>query len=87
VAAVAVAAAGVDAVRRRRQAKQRTTYHVVPSNDRWEVRGEGAQRASSVHETKRQAVAAARELARGKEPSKLVVHRLDGTVQDSFVYG
>ncbi|HVS16100.1 MAG TPA: DUF2188 domain-containing protein [Thermoanaerobaculia bacterium] len=87
VAGVAVAAAGIAAVRKRRKSKQRAIYHVVPSNDRWEVRTEGAQRATSVHETKREAVAAARQLARGKEPSQLVVHRLDGTVQDSFVYG
>jgi hypothetical protein len=86
-AAVAVAAAGVAVARRRRQSKQRTVYHVMPGNDRWEVRGEGAQRATSVHETKREAVASARQLAHSRQPSQLVVHRLDGTVQDSFVYG
>ncbi|HVS64467.1 MAG TPA: DUF2188 domain-containing protein [Thermoanaerobaculia bacterium] len=87
-AGVAVAAAGVAVARRRRsRSKEETVFHVVPKDDRWEVRGEGAQRATSVHETKREAVAAARQLARDKEPSRLVVHRIDGSVQDSFAYG
>jgi hypothetical protein len=87
-AGVAVVAAGVAVARRRRSRAQETTViHVLPKDDRWEVRGEGAQRATSVHETKREAVAAARQRAREREPSRLVVHRVDGSVQDSFAYG
>ena len=87
-AGVAVAAAGVAVAKRRRsKTREQIVFHVLPQDDRWEVRGEGAQRATSVHETKREAVAAARQLARAREPSRLVVHRRDGTVQDSIAYG
>lgn len=63
-----------------------TSYHVVPHNDGWAVEKEGAQRATSVHETKKDAVAAGRELANGHKPSALVVHKQDRSVQETFTY-
>ena len=64
-----------------------TVYRVVPHDEGWAVEKEGASRASSVHGTKSEAVGAARDLAKGSEPSRLVVHRQDGTIQDHFSYG
>jgi len=63
-----------------------TVYHVVPQEDGWAVKKEGAERASSVHATKADAVESGRELAKGHEPSHLVIHRKDGTVQDTVNY-
>jgi len=64
-----------------------TVYHVVPHDEGWAVEKEGASRASSVHGNKKDAVGAGRDLAKGSEPSRLVVHRQDGTIQDNFSYG
>lgn len=68
-------------------ASEDTVYHVVPHDEGWAVEKEGASRASSVHGNKKEAVAAGRDLAKGSEPSRLVVHRQDGTIQDNFSYG
>src|SRR5829696_10533895 len=64
------------------------TYLVKPHADRgWKVEAEGARRASSVHRTKAEAVAAAKELARSKRPSQLLVYKADGfEVQEEKTY-
>lgn len=63
-----------------------TIYHVLRSGEQWAVELEGASRASSLHPTKREAVSTARTLASERRPSQLVIHRLDGSVQDSHTY-
>lgn len=54
--------------------------HVVPSSGQWSVRKEGATRATGVYSTKKDAVVAAREVAKRAGASDLVVHNKDGTV-------
>jgi poly(hydroxyalkanoate) granule-associated protein len=65
----------------------RAVYHVVPHEGGWAVKREGDAQAMSVHDTKAPALERARELARASEPSQLVIHRKDGTIQDSATYG
>jgi uncharacterized protein YjbJ (UPF0337 family) len=65
------------------------TYLVRPHAEKkgWKVEAEGARRASSVHRTKPEAVAAAKELARGRAPSQVLVYKKDGlTVQEEKTY-
>jgi len=62
------------------------TLHLVPKDKEWTVRLEGSDEDISLHPTKQSAVKAARGIARGHAPSHLVVHRSDGTVQESFSY-
>ncbi|WP_143808518.1 DUF2188 domain-containing protein, partial [Pantoea rodasii] len=38
--------------------------HVVPHNGEWAVKGEGNVKATSVHDTQKQAIDAARAIAR-----------------------
>lgn len=47
--------------------------HVVPSGDRWAVRGEGNSRKTRITQTQREAIEIARTIAR-KEQSELVIH-------------
>src|SRR5215212_3166307 len=55
------------------------TYLVKPHPDGgWKVQAEEATRATSVHRTKAEAVAAGKELARSKRPSQLLVYKADG---------
>lgn len=60
--------------------------HVVPHQDGWAVKGEGNQRATSVHDTQQQASVAARQIARNQQ-SELVIHRPDGRIRDKNSYG
>ena len=85
----AATAAGVVAVKKFRGnsgGAKLKVYHVLPGDEGWSVKAEDAERASSTHSTKKEALDAARELVKGREPSQLVIHRLDGTVQDAHTY-
>lgn len=59
--------------------------HVVPHKDGWAVKPEGGERASSVHETQREAIQQAREIAQNQH-SELFVHGRGGQIRsrDSF---
>ena len=65
------------------------TYLIKPHPDGgWKVQAEEAARATSVHRTKAEAVAAGKELARSKTPSHLLVYKADGfEVQEEKTYG
>jgi hypothetical protein len=64
-----------------------TVYHVTPDGEEWAVQAENSERASSKHKSKREAVTAGRKLAGNQKPSRLVVHRADGTIQRQHAYG
>jgi Uncharacterized protein conserved in bacteria (DUF2188) len=74
------------ALRRKGELK---TYAVLPRiNGGWTVQAEGAGPASSVHRTKPEAVAAAKEKARGQRPSQVLVYKKDGLeLQEEKTYG
>ncbi|EIM1709178.1 DUF2188 domain-containing protein [Aeromonas caviae] len=60
--------------------------HVVPHENGWAVKGEGNQKATSVHNTQQQAIDAARDIARNQQ-SELVIHRPDGRIRDKDSHG
>jgi uncharacterized protein YdaT len=60
--------------------------HVVPHSDGWAVKGAGNQRATSIHNTQKQAIDAARDIAKNQH-SELVIHRTDGRIRDKDSYG
>ena len=64
----------------------RKNQHVVPHQDGWAVKGEGNQRATSVHDTQQEAVNAAREIARHQQ-AEVVIHRPDGRIRDKDSHG
>jgi len=67
---------------------RRKTYHVIPrTNGGWNVKLENASRASSSHETKADAVARARELAKRQALGQVIIHKQDGTIQTEHTYG
>lgn len=66
---------------------ERKVYHVsTHEQEGWKVEAEGAARATSVHATKQEAVSAARTLAQNQAPSRVVVHKQDGTFQTDYTY-
>lgn len=60
--------------------------HVVPRSHGWAVRRERADRDSSHHERKSDAMDAARDTAR-RERVEVVDHGRDGRIRDSDSYG
>lgn len=60
-------------------------FHLRSSEGGWELRAEGAGEAESTHGTKKQALAAARELLASRgEGCRVVVHKMDGEVQTTL---
>ena len=74
------------ALEARQGATDVTVYHVSPHEKGWAVKREGAERATSVHGTKKDAVSAARAEAKNHLPSRLIVHKQDRSVQETFSY-
>ena len=63
-----------------------TVFRVAPHADGWSLERDGAQRALSVHATKKAALVAARAHARGHAPSTLEILRADGSLADTTAY-
>jgi hypothetical protein len=64
----------------------RHNQHVVPHDDGWAVRGAGSRRASSVHETQREAIQVGRQIARNQR-TELFVHGRDGRIRERDSHG
>jgi hypothetical protein len=60
-------------------------YHAVPDGDRWACLGEGNKRASSKHDTQKEAWAAAIEMAK-KSGASAIKHGMDGTIKEQRSY-
>lgn len=61
-------------------------HHVQPHGDDWEVKKNGADRASVVTPTKKEAEKAGREISKN-QGTELVIHKKDGTIQKSDSHG
>jgi uncharacterized protein YdaT len=67
---------------------KRKVVHVVPNSDgNWAVKSEHADRASSIHDLKDEAIARAKELAKGAPLGQVKIHKKDGTIQTEYTYG
>lgn len=62
-------------------------YHVVKDDSNWKIKGENSTRATSVHETKAEAVSAARDLAKSQGNSQVIIHKENGRIQEERTYG
>jgi uncharacterized protein YdaT len=60
--------------------------HVVPHPDGWAVKPAGGERASSIHDTQRQAIDRAREIAR-TQGVELFIHGKDGRIRERDSHG
>lgn len=86
VAAATAAAAAVVAFRTAGGDK-RKVYHLMPHEKGWQVRIVGKNRPEKTFDSKRPARDYARGLADSNQPSQLVIHRTDGTIQTVHTYG
>jgi len=60
--------------------------HVVPHENGWARKKEGATRAGSVHGTQKEAIQHARSQAQ-RDRVEVVIHGKDGRIRDSDSYG
>ena len=60
--------------------------HVVPHGNNWAVKGERNEKYTKVVPTQKEAIEAAREIAKNQK-SELVIHKKDGTIRDKDSYG
>jgi len=66
---------------------KKPTVHITPRDDRrWNVIRDGADRASSVHDTQAAADHTGRATAR-REQAEIVIHGRDGKIRDRDSYG
>jgi len=61
-------------------------YHVVPHSGKWAVKGAGNERVTTIHDTQKQAINAAREIAKN-HGSDLVIQRPNGQIRNKESYG
>lgn len=55
--------------------------HVVPHDEQWAVKGSGAQRATVVVDTQKEAIDRAREIA-SNQGTELFIHGRDGRIRE-----
>ena len=60
--------------------------HVVPHTEGWAVKGAGNRRATSVHETQREAIQSARSTAIN-QGSEMLIHGRNGQIRERNTYG
>jgi hypothetical protein len=60
--------------------------HVTPHGDKWAVMREGNKRASSLHDTQKQAEKKGRETAR-KDKTEFFLHNRQGNIRQRDSYG
>jgi uncharacterized protein YdaT len=59
---------------------------VVPHPDGWAVKSEGAERATKVVDTQREAIDIARQIAQNQQ-SEMLIHRPNGQIREKNSYG
>lgn len=82
----ATAAAGFIAVRAA-SGKDRKVFHLLPHEGGWQVKKANADKPEATRDTKKDALSVGRDVAKKHEPSQLVIHRADGTIQSASSYG
>jgi hypothetical protein len=66
---------------------KRTVLYVSPgSRNGWDVKRQDAERASKHFDNKTDAVAFAKQLAKGSGPSQLKIQKQDGKFQTEYTY-
>jgi hypothetical protein len=64
----------------------RKIYHVNKTDDGWEGKLEGGQRASVTGSTKTEVVSKTIELAKNQEKSSVIIHTKDGKIEEERTF-
>lgn len=66
---------------------KRKRWHILPHEDGWQVKREGAQRATDVTEKQQAAIDVAVRIAKNNKPSQVIIHDRNGRIRDERTYG
>jgi hypothetical protein len=66
---------------------KRVVYHVTPVGEDWRVKRVGAERAANVFESKKDAIARGKELAKHAGLGQVRVHGKNGDIETEHTYG
>jgi hypothetical protein len=66
--------------------KQRTTYHVTKTEEGWQGKKEGGERASVKADTKEEVMKRTIEIAKKQGDSSVVIHKKDSKIQEERTY-
>lgn len=66
---------------------KRVKYFVSKTDEGWNVKKAGANRASGNFDTKAEAIERGRSLAKAQELGQLVIKKGDGKIQTEYTYG
>jgi hypothetical protein len=65
----------------------RTTFHVTPNANGWEVKREGSDTTEVLVDNKDNALDHAKGLAKAEALGQVIVHTRDGKIAEEFTYG
>jgi hypothetical protein len=65
---------------------KRKTYHVTKTDDNWQGKLEGGQRASVKSETKAEVVKRTIDIAKSQKNSSVKIHKSNGKFQEERTY-
>ncbi len=65
---------------------KRKTYHVTKTDDGWQGKLEGGQRASAKGNTKEEVLKKTIEIAKNQDNSSVKIHKSDGKFQEERTY-
>ena len=60
--------------------------HVIPKSGKWQVKGEGNSRATTITNTQKQAISIAKSIAKTHN-AEVFIHGLDGRIREKISYG
>lgn len=63
----------------------RKIFRIVPNGSMWSIKYNGDVQSS--HQLKSLAIESGRRLAIANQPSQLVIHKSDGTIETEYTYG
>lgn len=65
----------------------RKKYHITPNKPGgWKIKRQGGSKASKLFDTKEKALEGGRKIAKSEQPSQLIIHKKDGTIQTEHTY-
>ena len=68
-------------------ATDRFVLHVTPNANGWEVKRQWSDGTEWLVDDKDNAVNHAREMAKAKKPSQIIIHTRDGRIETEHTYG
>jgi len=65
----------------------RKKYHITPNKlGGWKIKKQNSAKASKLARTKEEAIKIGKKITKSEQPSQLIIHKKDGTIQTEYTY-